>query len=241
MSAQPSGPIRDIKAIAERLLSARFGGPIRLGDSESLEERTTVYRLPILDGPPETPGSIVVKQAPPDQPYDPDARGFPAPAWFLFNHWAGLHFLSQVAGDGTLTPRCYAADRAAGLVIMEDLGPGPGLEDALLGDNPEVAEAALIELAISLGRMHALTIDKEPEYDRIRDALGPHPKETDYYRCEWLAAAFDTTVGLLDITPSPQVHDELAALIAALRDPGPFRATRTAIHAPATSSMVLPG
>jgi hypothetical protein len=225
MTEQSSDPTTsDKREVAERLLLVRFGGPVRIGHAESVQHRSTVYRLPILDGPPGAPTSVVLKQPPPVQPYDPDAPGFPAPAWYLFNHWAGLQFLNDVAGEGVLVPRCYGADRASGLVIMEHLGGGRALDDILLASDPGVAEAALVDYASYLGHMHAATIGKEHEYDRIRDTLGPHPKDTDYYQYEWLADAFDTTVQLLDITPPPGVRSDLATLVAAVRDPGPFRA-----------------
>jgi hypothetical protein len=166
----------------------------------------------------------VVKRPPPDQPYDPDAADFPAPASLFFNHWAGLDFLGQVADDQPLTPRCYAGDRAAGVVVMEDLGQGQGIDDLLLGDDPRAAAAALIELATMLGRMHALTMGKESLYNRIREGLGPHPQNTEYYSYQWLATTFHTTVATLKITPPPGAEEELAALINALGSPGLFSA-----------------
>ena len=76
-------------AAAERILSERWGGAVRLGVPEALQERATVMRLPVLDAPAGAPAAVVLKRARPDEPYDPDAPGFPAPAWTLFNHWAG--------------------------------------------------------------------------------------------------------------------------------------------------------
>jgi hypothetical protein len=215
---------QDIRTIAETLLATRFAGPVRLGRGEVLQDRSSIVRFSLLDGPSEAPTSIVVKRAPPDQLYDADAPGFPASSWFLFNHWAGLQFLSHVAGEGTLSPRVYGGDRATGVVLMEDLGSGLGLDEVLLGKDPVAAEAALVELAATLGRMHAVTIGHEAVYDHLRATLGPHQKDTDFYRYQWLATAFHATVAALDITPPPGVDDELTRLITVLRDPGPFRA-----------------
>src|SRR5262245_53258595 len=144
---EPLVPLdQDTRALIERLLSTRFGGRFRLGEGLALQGRTTVYRLPILEGPADAPSSVVVKRPPPDQPYDPAATDFPSPASLFFNHWAGLDFLGQVAADQPLAPRCYAGDRAAGVVVMEDLGQGQGIDDLLLGDDLAAAATALIEL-----------------------------------------------------------------------------------------------
>jgi hypothetical protein len=136
----PDHAHQDIRTIAETLLATRFGGPVRLGRGEALQDRSSVVRFSVLDGPSEAPPSIVVKRAPPDQLYDANAPGYPASSWFLFNHWAGLQFLSHVAGEGTLSPRVYGGDRAAGVVLMEDLGTGLGLDEVLLGADPVAAE-----------------------------------------------------------------------------------------------------
>lgn len=221
---RPANKHQDIKPLAETLLATRFGGPVQLGRSATLQDRSSVARFTVLDGPSGIPPSIVVKRVPPDQPYAPDASGFPAPSWFLFNHWAGLHFLSAVAGEGVLSPRCYGGDRARGMVLMEDLGDGPGLDAVLLGGDRDAAEAALVALAMTLGRLHAMTIGQEGVYDHIRDALGPHPHDTDFYQYQWLATAFHTTMAALNVTPAPGAAADVAHLIAAIRDPGPFRA-----------------
>jgi hypothetical protein len=220
--------VTETVVLAERVLAAYLGSPVRLGSAPQLEssERSHVFRLTLLDGPADAPTSIIVKRATvgEDETYDPDAAAFPAPAWRLFNDWAGLQFLGHVAPADPLAPRLYGGDRNAGLIVLEDLGAGEMLDQLLLGDDGTTAGQALVDLASLLGRMHALTIGRQDAFDRLRDALGPRQKTTDYYTYEWLATALHTAARELAVTPAPGVDYELATLIQTIKEPGPFLA-----------------
>src|SRR5690242_15953724 len=86
-----------IRASATQILTATLGGPVRLGMAEPLPERDTIFRVPLLDGPPDAPGRVIVKAATPrdDAPWDAAATGSRSLAWRLFNDWAGLQFLQE--------------------------------------------------------------------------------------------------------------------------------------------------
>ena len=62
-------------------------------------------------------------------------------------------FAREVAGLTALdhTPDLLAVDRAAGLVVMSDLGTGPTLADLLLGDDGAAAWAGALEWVEALG------------------------------------------------------------------------------------------
>src|SRR5436305_190179 len=96
-------------ALAERILSESFGSAVRLDTASQLDgsDRSHVFRLSLLEGPPDAPANVIVKRAAvgDDETYDPNAAAFPAPAWRLFNDWAGLQFLGHVAGSNPLAPR----------------------------------------------------------------------------------------------------------------------------------------
>ena len=217
-------PTPDTKSIAERLLSETFSTTVRLGEGRDLggSRRTKVYRFPVLHGSGALPASVIVKQAhsTAEAPYAPE-RAL-EPAWTLFNDWASLQFLSQVAGKAALAPRFYAGNRTTGLFVMEDLGEDRRLDHFLLGDDPHAAEAALIEFAALHGRLHALTRNHLHDFTRVREALGPLEWETSYYRYEWFAPTLHQTADILGITPAPGVDAELATLTASLLNPGPF-------------------
>jgi hypothetical protein len=210
----------EIKTIAEKILSEALGGKIRLEAGEGLggSNRSKVYRLKVLEGPNHAPSSIVVKQAAisGDESYDPDAPK--GPAWRLFNDWAGLKFLTEVSGGEPPGPKFYGGNREVGLIVLEDLGKGTQLDHILLGNDPVVAEKALVDLAKTLGRMHALTIGKKLEFDAIREALGPRTQNN----YEWVAANFYKMANSINITPHPTADAELQRVIASQNEPGPF-------------------
>jgi hypothetical protein len=129
--------------------------------------------------------------------------------------------LSQVTSDDPLAPRFLAGDRETGLIVIEDVGDSVGLDRLLLGDEPTTGDS-LIEYATLLGRLHALTAGKQATFDHLRDALGPRDKGTDHYTYQWLATTFHRTLDSLSITPPAGVDGDLAALIGAIREPGPF-------------------
>jgi hypothetical protein len=180
----------------------------------------------LIEGPAHAPTSAIVKRAAVgnDEIYDPSGGAFPAPAWRLFNDWAGLAFLDQVAGSTPIAPRLYGGDRNAGLIVLEDLGTGETLDQVLLARDAQAAERGLVELAALLGRMHALTVGRQAEFDQLRDALGPREKDTEHYTYQWLATAVHAAARNLGVTPAPGIDDELAALIETIKKPGPFLA-----------------
>lgn len=170
------------KPVAERVLSELWGNKISLGQNEKLggSNRSNVYRFPVLPGSTELPKSIVVKQAREltNESYDPE--GTEGPAWRLFNDWAGLQFLTELAGADSPTPQFYGGDREAGIVILEDLGQGTQLDHLLLGNDSKAAEHGLLGLMTALGRLHALTIGHQSTFEALRDRLGPRVKKASY-------------------------------------------------------------
>src|SRR3954469_11066310 len=63
-------------------------------------------------------------------------------------------------------PRLLATDDSAGLLVLEDLGDGPALEDLLVGGDPAAATAGFVALAEAVGRMHVATLGQA-------DHIGP--------------------------------------------------------------------
>ncbi len=215
-----------MRSTAEEVLTRVHGGTVRLRPGEALDAGpgAAVSRFPVLEGPDELGKSVIVKQATPygGRGYDPDTPGGPADA--LLGDWAGLEFLTRVAGDRSPAPRFYGGDRAAGVIIMEDLGAGDHLDALLLGDDPRAAEEAVSELGATLGRMHALTIGRGREYEGIQASLSHSGAGGDFYQYDWLAPTFLRMAELLGVAPGSGVAGELMALRGSLLDPGPFLA-----------------
>jgi len=218
-------PSQDLITSAEWILSKTLGSTIQLGEGEDLHggTRTNVYRCSVLTGPLDAPKSVIVKQVKSSREgtYNPDKATIPA--WTFFNEWASLQFMSDIAANETsLGPRFYGGDRVAGVIVMEDLGPGTRLDQLLMGNDSVPARNALTEFATMHGRLHAQTIGRQTEFNRLREALGPSVLEDGHYTYDWLAPTFYQTCKLLSITPEFGVKTELAMLKASMVHPGPF-------------------
>jgi hypothetical protein len=199
---------------AERLLAAAFGGPTRLGHGVPLHGRPNVLRIPLLQGPPGAPATVVLKRT----------VGSPGtPARLLHNEWAGLTLLGRLATDAPVAPRLYGGDRAAGFLLLEDLGEDT-LDRVLAGGDPRRAAAALVGLATTLGTMHARTIGTASASARERVALGATAQDRDTPRYRHLAATFRGVAAAVDAPLSPAAEADLARVVAALARPGPFLA-----------------
>jgi len=227
MSQPNTSPSFETITLAEKLLAEVFGGMVRLDEGDDLggSNRTTVYRFKILEGAGNVPASVIVKHvhSTSDAVYDPHTGTIPA--WTFLNEWASLQFLSQITADEEpFGPKFYVGERTAGLLIMEDIGQGVRLDQVLLGDDPVIAEKALIDFAALHGRMHALSIGKQSEFARIRDALGPSDLADGYYHYDWFGPTLQHTAETAGIPIGRSVESELELLKKSLLNPGPFLA-----------------
>lgn len=75
-----------------------------------------------------------------------------------------LQFLSQLDGSDQFAPSLIATDEASGLIIISDMGEHPSLVEILEGNDPQMAENAVIQAAKSLGNMHAASIGHAERY-----------------------------------------------------------------------------
>ena len=218
----------EARLVAERILAAAWGGPVRLAAGNYLRDNDHVQRCRVLEGPCGAPASVVVKWGFNDPRY----------AFLFFDEWAGLRFAGEAIGDEPVAPRLYGGDAARRVLALEDLGLVDDVEAALLGDDPAPAEAALASFWSTLGRLHARTCGRQAHFAAVRAALGlpEQPRDTSGYTVlgpplveapdppyGWLAPALDTAAALGG-APARGIADELEALRAALLDPGPFLA-----------------
>ena len=84
---------------------------------------------------------------------------------------AALEYLNAMPVP--VAPRLVAADAEAGILLMEDLGPGASLADALLGGDRERAQASLVAYAEALGAMHAWSMGRPGELADLRARYAP--------------------------------------------------------------------
>jgi hypothetical protein len=126
-------------------------------DAEKIWDRSHIVRLRLADD-----DRTVVLKRPREGNFGDRSRGFDA-------ELAALEFLSPM--ETAVAPRLLGADASAGILIMEDLGPGSSLADSLLAGDRGRAEADLMGYARAIAAMHAWSIGRSREYGQIRGRL----------------------------------------------------------------------
>jgi hypothetical protein len=158
-------------AAGESVLSRRFGSAITLVAPEDLAGSgpATVVRARVVSSSFALPRTLVIKHYP-DQPSsgaDPFAQE--AVSYQLF---------TALAPDERMCPELLAHDGRARVLVLEDLGRTPTLEDKLYARDSRAAERALLSWARSLGRLHASTAGREADFNALLRRLGG-PAKTD--------------------------------------------------------------
>jgi hypothetical protein len=143
--------------VAESLLASRWGAGVAVRDAETIWDRSHIVRLH-LAGDDRT----VVLKRPREDNFGDRSRGFDA-------ELAALEFLNVM--ETAVAPRLLGADASAGILIMEDLGPGSSLADSLMAPDRSRVGADLISYARAIAAMHAWSIGRSREYAQIRAGL----------------------------------------------------------------------
>ncbi len=223
------------EGIAADILSDHFGRAVQLGPGVRLRssDRAHVYRCPLVDGPPEAPGSVIVKCA--ARPYGATAAG--AVDGNVWQDWAGMQLIALANSGDPLTPRCYGG-QVSGVIVLEDLGDTSSLRDVMAGADSQCAEESLVSYLVSLGKLHACTHGHCAQFQEIRASLGSYDPERDWYprRYAQLSQHFYDMVHHAQITAAPGVEGDLTTVVETLRAPGPFF---TYIHGDPTPSNCL--
>ena len=181
-----AAPFEATLARASALLTREWGSAVRLALTQPLrpaEARTVVLRCRVEAAPggDRRPAAVVVKhyRGGPDRPFDAADPSPDGPAARFANEWCGLTLLHAAGGAPPYAPHPYAADAAAGLLVMEDLGDGASLAEVLQGHDSPAAEAALVAFAGALGRLHGATAGRRADYGALRRRTAPPGQRED--------------------------------------------------------------
>ena len=117
--------------------------------------RNQVFRCRV-QGEGAFPPSVIVKWI--KDPLDP-VRGL--------TDWASLAFLSQMADEHPVAPRLFGGDAEHLLFVMEDLGEEGSIEHLLHTHDSSRATIMLCALARQMGTLHATTMGKEHQFERL--------------------------------------------------------------------------
>ncbi|MDQ7803342.1 phosphotransferase [Amycolatopsis sp. A133] len=199
----------------ESVLSRRFGSAITLVGPEDLAGSgpATVVRARVVSSF-ALPRTLVIKhyRDRPESGADPFAQE--AVSYQLF---------TALAADERMCPELVAHDGRDRVLVLEDLGRTPTLEDKLYARDSRAAERALLSWARSLGRLHASTAGREADFNALLRRLGG-PAKSDSGSvdelCERVPALIRKRLGI----PVPgEVRAQVTAALESSRAAG-FRA-----------------
>lgn len=150
---------------------------------------------------------------------------------------AALEFLTVIGSAAG--PRLLAADNEAGILVMEDLGTGPALEDLLVGSNASAASHGLVAFATALGQMHATTAGRAEEYSQLRSRHEPIDPAFDRISIlgndighSWRQLQ-EITTSHPYFPPPNDVGSDVDELLRILSEPGPYLALSNGDTSPA--------
>ena len=198
----------------EALLGAARGHPVRVERFEPLAP-WAVARCWVVQGDGSS-RSVIVKWLR-DNP-----QGFRTDLRQLATERAALEFLAEIGWSRA--PRLVAADHAAGVLVMEDLGPRTPLDARLRAEGLAAMGAEMLDYAQALGELGAVSVGHAARYDAVRAAYGlvdPAAGERGFGP-DWPNAA--ARLGGMGLAIPSVVEAELGALLGVLTAPGPFLA-----------------
>ena len=207
--------------LAQRLLTESTGSPVKLKNPEKLSSQNIVLRCQLDPVPPNISSSVVLKQVTstefnnPDGPTDESHR--------FLNEWASLEFLSNLPGEAHYGPRLLASNREGNLIILEDFGEHPSVQDLLLGSDPDAAKKSIEAIGAFLGQTQAATYDRGDEFAAVQSRLSaasPLSDSTLDFREQ--SKVFQGCFEALQITPAAGFWEALENLERSLHSPGPF-------------------
>jgi hypothetical protein len=158
MTGSPAAPMLSAaeQQAAGALLAAAGGERADVRAAEPLWDRSHVFRLRAGPG-----RSAVLKRR---GDGDGGRRGFGA-------ELAALEYLDAMPEP--VAPRLLGADARAGILLMEDLGPGASLADSLLAGDRARAGSDLVAYARALGSIHAWSTGRPAELAALRARHAP--------------------------------------------------------------------
>src|SRR5262249_39619720 len=134
---------------------------------------------------------------------------------------AALRFLADIGFAAA--PRLIAADLAANVLVLEDLGSCAPLADIIRADGALTATAELTAFARTMGQLGAVTADRVAAYDALRAQAGQVDRSVGRERGLgplWPLARLRLAQLGLDLTSAEARDVDLVTQV--LLEPGPF-------------------
>ena len=231
MSRKPSSydSLMDANSGIEERVAARLSNRYRVDVSidrvETLPSAGYVARFLISGGDP-LPRSVIAKRVT-DRRFDVDSSST-APSRAL-NEIAASAFLTEMGA--AVGPRLIDWDEADGLVIFEDLGPLPTLEQLLWEFGSENPKGGLLALAESLAVLHSAGRGLEDRFMSHQSQLGTvSPRSDSTVDQRPRIARFETSLRVVEAEMAPGFRRDLDQIETLTHDVCQFRSI---IHADA--------
>ena len=193
--------------VAAGLLASARGEQTEIRAAELIWNRRHIVRLHLGDD-----RSVVLKRRGDQPAHSGQGRSFGV-------ELAVLEYLNAMPVP--VAPRLLGADPDAGILLIEDLGPGTSLADSLLAGDHARAEADLVAYARALGALHAWSIGQPGDLAGLlaRYAPGAPPGPA------WLSAVESGRDPFLDAAtrlgvPTGGVAAEISGIAAMLTGTG---------------------
>ena len=171
---------------AEVLLARAWGPGTSVRAAEPIWDRSHVVRLHLATG-----RSVVMKKRAGKDTFGAEL--------------GALEYLNGMPEQ--VAPRLLGADADAGILLMEDLDPGPSLADSLLTGDRSRVRADLVSYAEALGSMHAWSMGR-PRDPRL--GTPPWPDAVARGKDAFLGAA--VSLGLAAVAAGTEI-DQLSLLL----------------------------
>ncbi len=189
--------------LAAGLLASVWGERIEVRAAELIWNRRHIVRLQLSDD-----RSAVLKRRGDQSSHSGQGRSFGV-------ELATLEYLSAMPVP--VAPRLLGADPDAGILLIEDLGPGASLADSLLAGDQVRAQADLAAYARALGALHAWSVGRPGDLARLRGRYAPGAPPGP----AWLGAAQSGRDAFLDVAsalgvPTGGVAAEISGIAAML-------------------------
>jgi len=191
-----------------------------------LASQHSVLRCTVEDADGRNPRSVVLKQVTATQ----FTSGGEGPSHRFLNELSGLQLLNTGPDRGSW-PGLIASSVEDELLILEDVGSGPTVQEILLGNDPILAEAALRDMATALGDAHSAAHGRVEEFQRLRRGLGAGTVLSDATRdLRHDLGLFRESFDHFGVRAHPAFFSELDDLESSLHSPDVLQ---TVIHADA--------
>lgn len=220
----------EVVSAAQQLLTKRMGAPVKLSDPTELSGsgRTTVLRVRVAENAFSLPRTLIIKQvrgSMPDLKNPAIAPGIASPDSAFLREAVSYQFTTALSREQRPGAYLIAHSLPDRLLVLSDLGENTKLTNVLRSETEPATRNAMMAFAQALGRMHAATVGREPDFVALLRRVDV------MHRCDGIAQEAEAAVAevpaLLQRETGIEVPAEIAAYVdhsARLFSAGRFRA-----------------